>query len=78
MRWEFEGVWVTPKQFARMFGLSEQGLANARSRERKTGRRPPDAPVWRRFGRSVRYWVPAELLAPNQPVPGTDPRPIPP
>jgi len=65
MKWDSEGIWLTPKQFARMFGLSEQTLANARSRERKTGRRTPGAPIWRKFGRSVRYFVGPELLQPG-------------
>jgi len=65
MKFEYEGIWVTPREFARMFGLTEQGLANARSRERKTGRRLPGAPVWRKFGRSVRYFVGRELLRPG-------------
>ena len=60
------GIWVTPREFARLFGLSEQTLANQRSKERRRGRRLPDAPVWRRFGGVVRYWVPAELLAPEE------------
>jgi len=58
------GAWVTPRQYAKLFQLSEQGLANARSRERRTGQRDPHAPIWRKFGKAVRYFVPAELLGP--------------
>jgi hypothetical protein len=59
------GAWVTPRQYAQLFQLSEQGLANARSRERRTGQRDPNAPIWRKFGKAVRYFVPAELLGPT-------------
>lgn len=65
-----KGLWVTPKQFAALFGLGVQSLANQRSRERRLGRRDPDAPIWRRFGRSVRYFIPRELLDPRWGSPG--------
>lgn len=58
------GRWVTAREYARIFGLSEQGLANMRLRERKLGRRAPDAPIWARFGRAVRYFIPGNLLNP--------------
>jgi hypothetical protein len=59
------GAWVTPREYAQLFQLSEQGLANARSRERRTGRRDPNAPIWRKFGKTVRYFIPLEFLDPT-------------
>jgi hypothetical protein len=58
MKLPSEGIWLMPREFAALFKLTEQSLANARARERKTGRRSPHAPIWRKFGRSVRYWIP--------------------
>lgn len=65
MNEQLNGLWVTPKQFAQLFGLGVQSLANRRSRERRLGRCDPDAPIWHRFGRSVRYFIPRELLDPR-------------
>jgi hypothetical protein len=56
------GRWVTAREYARIFGLSPQGLANMRLRERKLGRRSPSAPIWARFGRAIRYFIPDDLL----------------
>jgi len=63
-RTSLHGVWVTPRQYAQLFQLSEQGLANARSPERRTGQRDPHAPIWRKFGKAVRHLVPEDLLGP--------------
>jgi hypothetical protein len=65
MNEHLNGLWVTPKRFAELFGLGVQSLANQRSRERRLGRRDPNAPIWRRFGRSIRYFIPHELLDPR-------------
>ncbi|MCS7316269.1 MAG: hypothetical protein NZ554_12420 [Bryobacteraceae bacterium] len=57
-------IWVTAREYARLTGLSMQTLANWRSQDRKAGRQEaaPGKPVYRRFGRAVRYLVPAEWL----------------
>lgn len=70
MNEQLNGLWVTPKQFAALFGLGVQSLANQRSRERRLGRCDPEAPIWRKFGRSVRYFIPRQLLDPRRESPG--------
>lgn len=64
---ELLGRWVSAKEYARLTGLSVQTLANWRSQDRKAGRQgaAPDKPVYRRFGRAVRYWVPAGSMRPE-------------
>jgi hypothetical protein len=58
-----KGGWVSECEFARLHGLARQTLANWRHRDRKAGRDHalPGYPQYRRFGRCVRYWLPADL-----------------
>jgi hypothetical protein len=55
------GRWITERQYAELTSISKQTLANWRFRDKKAGRSgaAPGFPVYRRFGRSVRYWVDA-------------------
>ncbi len=61
-----QGRWVSAKEYARLTGLSAQTLANWRSQDRKVGRQgaAPGKPVYRCFGRAVRYRVPAGWMRP--------------
>ena len=57
------GRWVSERLYSEFTGLKPQSLCNMRYRDRKAGRDHslPGYPLYRRFGRSVRYWLPAEL-----------------
>ena len=59
--------WVTAKEYARITGLSTQVLSNWRHQDRKhNGGRPrPGYPIYRRFGRCVRYCLEPALLCPE-------------
>ena len=56
------GIWVTARTYARSRSLTEGTLANWRYRDSRAGRTEaaPGLPKYRRFGRAVRYWMPAE------------------
>ncbi len=51
--------WVTAKELSRLTGLAPGTLANWRHLDQKSGSRSarPGFPVYRRFGRAVRYLV---------------------
>jgi len=53
------GKWVTEVVFAEIHGLSRQTLCNWRYRDHLAGRNEAEAgyPVYKRFGRAVRYWL---------------------
>jgi hypothetical protein len=53
------GRWVTAKVYAATYGLSEDTLGNWRWKDRIAGRSQaaPGYPLYRRFGRAVRYWL---------------------
>lgn len=59
---EQTGKWVSAKVYATFFGLSQDTLGNWRWRDRRAGRSEavPGFPVYRRFGRAVRYWLPSQ------------------
>ncbi len=61
-------LWVTPREYARRFGIAEQTLANWRYQDRKLGRTEarPGYPQYKRVGRSVRYRLEPELISPWQ------------
>jgi hypothetical protein len=56
------GRWVTAMVYAKIFALSEGTLATWRFQDKNA--QPareaalPGYPVYRRFGRSIRYWLP--------------------
>lgn len=56
----YGGKWVTEKVYAEVHSLSKQVLANWRHRDLLAGRTEagPGFPMYRRFGRAVRYWLP--------------------
>jgi hypothetical protein len=56
-----EGRWVTEATFSEIHGISRQTLANWRYRDRQAGRvgAASGYPVYKRFGRAVRYLLPA-------------------
>jgi DNA-binding transcriptional regulator YiaG len=56
------GRWVTAAEFAAFAGVSVQTLANWRWKDRRAGRDGPGPgkPIYRRFGRAVRYFLPEE------------------
>jgi non-ribosomal peptide synthetase component F len=53
------GRWVTAAEYAAFAGVSVQTLANWRWQDRKAGRDgpAPGKPLYRRFGRAVRYFL---------------------
>jgi hypothetical protein len=53
--------WVTERVYAEVYGLSRQTLTNWRYRDRLAGRSTaaPGQPVYRTFGRAVRYLIEA-------------------
>ena len=53
------GRWVSEKAYAESKGLAPQTLCNWRYRDRLAGRTEaaPGYPIYRRFGRAVRYWM---------------------
>jgi hypothetical protein len=56
------GRWVTEKTYSAAYSICKQTLTNWRYRDRLAGRAGalPGYPVYRRFGRAIRYWLPAE------------------
>jgi hypothetical protein len=56
------GRWITERQFAEIHSIPKASLANWRFRDRVAQRNEalPGYPRYRRFGRAVRYWMPAE------------------
>lgn len=64
------GRWVTAAEYAAHIGVSVQTLANWRWQDRKAGRDGPGPgkPLYRRFGRSVRYLLPEEEQRPAAPA----------
>ena len=56
---------MTAKQYGEIFQLSEQTLSNWRFLDRRAGRKAarPGFPVYRYFGGTVRYYLPADELA---------------
>jgi len=56
------GRWVTERTYAEIHGLAKATLANWRFRDGRAGRNEaaPGYPRYRRFGRAVRYWLPAD------------------
>ena len=62
---QLAGRWVTERLFAEIHDIHPQTLANWRYFDRKAGRRQaePGYPVYRYFGKAVRYW----LAAPSVP-----------
>ena len=59
------GKWVTERAYSEKFGLARATLTNWRYRDHLAGRSEaaPGYPQYRRFGRAVRYWLPAEVSA---------------
>ncbi len=59
---ETRGKWVTAHVFAELHSLSEQTLSNWRFQDRRAGRTEaaPGFPRYLRFGKAVRYWLPAD------------------
>jgi hypothetical protein len=59
------GRWVSEQTYANVYGLSRQTLTNWRYRDKLAGRSEaaPGFPIYRRFGKAVRY-----LLAEPQPA----------
>jgi hypothetical protein len=55
------GRWVTEARYAETYSISRQSLANWRYRDRQAGRTEagPGFPVYRRFGKAVRYLLEA-------------------
>jgi hypothetical protein len=53
------GRWVTGKVYGEIHNIHPQTLANWRYFDRKAGRRQaePGYPVYRYFGKAVRYWL---------------------
>jgi hypothetical protein len=53
------GRWVTDRDFSALTGIGRQTLANWRSADAKAGRdhAQPGFPVYRRWGRAIRYFV---------------------
>jgi len=53
------GRWITERQYAELHSISRQTLSNWRFRDRRAGRSSasPGYPVYRRFGRAVRYYL---------------------
>ena len=60
---EGEGRWVSEREYSQRHGLARQTLCNWRHRDRRAGRDSalPGYPVYRRFGKCVRYWLPVEV-----------------
>ncbi len=56
--------WVTAQVFAEVYGLRSQTLSNWRYQDRKAGRTEaaPGHPVYRRFGKAVRYPLASDEL----------------
>jgi hypothetical protein len=56
-----QGRWITEREFARIHGLARRTLTNCRYQDRKAGRHEdgPGVPLYRCFGRAVRYWLEA-------------------
>jgi hypothetical protein len=56
------GRWVTEQVFSEIHSISRQTLANWRYRDRLAGRTEaaPGFPIYRRFGKAVRYLLEAE------------------
>lgn len=55
------GRWVTDREFSQKTSISRAVLSNWRWRDRLAGRTQaqPGYPVYKRFGRAVRYWLEA-------------------
>jgi hypothetical protein len=53
------GYWVPTHVYAERFGLNAATLANKRHHDLQAGRSGPlpGEPIYRRFGRIVRYWI---------------------
>ncbi|MEK7751250.1 MAG: hypothetical protein AAB654_04990 [Acidobacteriota bacterium] len=58
---------MTDRAYSELHGISRQTLANWRFRDRKAKRvsAPPGYPAYRYFGAAVRYWLSADLGAPQ-------------
>ena len=61
------GRWVTAKLYGEIFGFSENTLASWRYQDDQVGRKEarPGYPIYQRFGKSVRYWLPDGSYDPN-------------
>lgn len=57
------GRWVSEAVYAHNYGISRQTLTNWRYQDRQAGRSVArdGYPVYRRFGRAVRYWLSADV-----------------
>ena len=64
---EQQGRWVPSKTYAGFYNISAQTLTNWRYADRKAGRTSaaPGFPVYRYFGRCVRYYLETASGAPN-------------
>ncbi len=53
------GKWVTEAVYSDHTSISRQSLTNWRYKDKLAGRTtaPPGYPVYRRFGRAIRYWL---------------------
>lgn len=56
------GIWLTEVEYAERFRLSRQTLSNWRFQETH-GKLGENRPVWKKFGSSVRYFIPAQEVA---------------
>ena len=61
------GRWVTDRTYSELHAISRQTLANWRARDRRAGRTgaAPGYPVYRYYGRAVRYWLDADAGRPE-------------
>jgi hypothetical protein len=57
---QMAGVWVTERVYSELHSISRQTLSNWRYRDKAAGRSGAALgfPVYRRFGRAIRYWLP--------------------
>jgi hypothetical protein len=65
---QFErGRWVSEQVYADVYGLSRQTLTNWRYRDKLAGRTEaaPGFPIYRRFGKAVRYRLAEPETAPE-------------
>jgi hypothetical protein len=59
------GRWVTAKTYGDFYGFTEDVLGNWRYKDKKAKRTEaaPGFPIYKRFGRAVRYWDPTGAAA---------------
>jgi hypothetical protein len=61
-----KGKWVTPEKYEEFSDVKVAVLCNWRSQDKKQGRKGPlpgsGKPVYRRFGKAIRYFLPDDPL----------------